>query len=107
MPFNKVTEIGASENILDSSVGLVVKSRTGKKTMATADGDRKVIKAGTLYTNPDDNTDIGVVLEDVDMTDDDARPIAVVKEGRLKKDKVAAAVKTKESDLKAIGIRLV
>lgn len=107
MPYNTVNSYGESENILESTVGLVTKTRQATKSMASDEDGRKVIKAGTLYTNPDDSADIGVVFQDCDITDDPKRPISVVVSGRLKKDKVAAGVKTKESDLKAIGIRLI
>lgn len=107
MPFNKATTYGESENILDSAVGLVVKTRQAKQSMAKDVDGRKVIKAGSLYTNPDEGTDIGVVFCDYDLTDDADFPIAVVVEGRLKKDKVAAEVTAKEEDLGKLGIRLV
>lgn len=108
MPFNKVTEYGESESILDSAVGLVVKTRQATQSMATTDDDgRKVLKAGSLYANPDDSSDIGVVFADYDMTDYEACPIAVVVEGRLKKDKLTSEAKAKASELGAIGVRLV
>lgn len=107
MAFNNVTAYGESENILDSSVGLVLKTRQATKAMATDVDGRKVIKAGTLYTNPDDSTDIGVFFADCDMTDYDKYPVSVVVEGRLKKDKVASGVTAKKAELKAIGVRLV
>ena len=108
MPFNKVAEYGESENILDSAVGLVVKTRQATQAMATTGDDgRKVIKAGSLYTNPEDASDIGVVFTDYDMTDYPAYPIAVVVEGRLKKDKLASAAQATATELGAIGVRLV
>lgn len=107
MAYNKVTTYGESENIIESETGLVTKTRQADASMATADGSRKVIKAGTLYTNPDDETDIGIFLEDTDMTDYTAKPVAVVKAGRIKKDKVASAVTAKADDLKAQGLYLV
>lgn len=107
MAYNKVTKYGESGNILDSEVGLVTKTRQATKSMATDVEGRKVIKAGTLYTNPDDNTDIGVFFEDTDMTDYEAKPVAVVVAGRLKKDKMASAVTAKASNLKAQGLYLV
>lgn len=107
MPFNKVTEYSESQNILDSAVGLVTKTRQATQSMASTVDGRKLIKAGDLYTNPDDSTDIGVVFQDYDMTDYSTYPIAVVVEGRLKKDMVSSATKAKTADLKAIGVRLV
>lgn len=107
MAYNKVTTYGDSENIIESEKGLITKTRQANASMATADGDRKVIKAGTLYTNPDDATDIGIFFEDTDMTDYASKPVAVVVAGRVKKDKVAAAVTAKADDLKAQGLYLV
>lgn len=107
MAFNKVTKYGESENILDSAVGLVTKTRQVTRSMAKTVNDRKIIKSGSLFTNPDDETDIGVVYGDYDMTDYAEYPISVIVEGRLKKDKVASEVTAKEDDLLAKGIRLV
>lgn len=107
MAYNKVTTYGESENIIESETGLVTKTRQATVSMATADGTRKVIKAGTLYTNPDDSTDIGVFLEDTDMTDYASKPVAVVVAGRIKKDKVASEVTAKKDDLKTQGLYLV
>lgn len=47
MAFNKATRYGESENILDSEVGLVVRTHTATKAMAK---DEKNLKAGTLFT---------------------------------------------------------
>lgn len=47
MAFNKATRYGESENILDSEVGLVVRTHTATKAMAK---DKKNLKAGTLFT---------------------------------------------------------
>ena len=108
MPFDNAAVYCESENILDSAVGLVVKTRQATQAMATTGDDgRKVIKAGSLYTNPEDASDIGVVFTDYDMTDYPAYPIAVVVEGRLKKDKLASAAQAKATELGAIGVRLV
>ena len=107
MAYNKVTTYGDSENIVESEKGLITKTRQANASMATADVDRKVIKAGTLYTNPDDATDIGIFFEDTDMTDYASKPVSVVVAGRIKKDKVAAAVTAKADDFKTQGLYLV
>jgi hypothetical protein len=107
MPFNKATTYGESLNILESEVGLITRTRTATNDMGTVVGTRKIIQAGALYTNPDDASDIGVVLSDYDVTDYDALPIAVVVEGRLYADKVSAAAKAKKAELAAIGVKLV
>lgn len=107
MAFNKVTRYGESETILDSEVGLVPKTREATQSMAADIDGRKVIKAGTLYTNPDDATEIGVFMIDYDMTDYEKYPVAIVMQGRLKADKVADAVTKKKTELAARGLYLV
>ena len=104
---NKVKTYGHTMNILDSEVGLVTKTRTATQSMAADVDGRKIIKAGTLYTNPDNANDIGVFFEDYDMTDDAARPVSVVFAGRLRKDRLAAEVAAKEAELKGIGLYLI
>lgn len=104
---NKVKTYGHTMNILDSEVGLVTKTRTAVQSMAADIDGRKIIKAGSLYTNPDDATDMGVFFEDYDMTEDEARPVSVVYAGRLRKDRVAAEVSAKEADLKSFGLYLI
>lgn len=64
-------------------------------------------RLGASTPTPDDSSDIGVVFTDYDMTDYPAYPIAVVVEGRLKKDKLTSAAQAKASELGAIGVRLV
>ncbi len=107
MPFNKTTVFAPSPNILESEVGLVRKTRQATQSMATAEGSRKILRAGALFTNPDDSTDIGVVFEDYDMTDYEKFPISVVVEGRLKKENVSEEAKAKEAELKEIGVKLI
>ncbi|RVU97056.1 hypothetical protein EII22_08975 [Coriobacteriales bacterium OH1046] len=107
MAFNKVTGYGESENIVESEIGLVVKTRQAAKSMASDEDGRKVIKAGTLFANPGDPNDIGIFLADTDMTDYDKLPVAVIVAGRVKKDKVASTVTAKAAELKALGLYLV
>lgn len=104
---NKTIGIGASENILDSEVGLVLKTKQAEKSMGKPDGVRTTIKAGTLWTNPDEPTDIGIVFEDFDITDNDKMPISVMVQGRAKADKVAAEAKAKKEDFSKQGLYLV
>ncbi len=107
MPYNKLTSYGETPNILESEVGLVVKTRTAKNSMAATVGDRKIIKAGTLYTNPDDSNDLGIFLNDYDMTDYTERPVAIVVQGRIRADRVGSDVTAKKTNLDALGIKLV
>ena len=107
MPYNVTETFGMNENILDSEVGLVTKTRYATKSMATDVDGRKVIKAGSLYTNPDVSTEFGVFLEDHDMTDYDNKPVAIVFQGRLKADKCASTVTAKKDDFAKTGLYLV
>ena len=107
MPYNFTESFGTNENILDSEVGLVLKTREATNTMGTTVDGRKVIKAGSLYTNPNESGEYGVVFEDVDITDYAEKPIAVIFQGRVKADKVASEVTAKKTDFAANGLYLV
>lgn len=100
MAFNKKTSYGESLNILESEVGLVLKTREATAEMAT-DG---VIKAGTLFTGTEE---IGVVAQDYNMNGYEKYPISVVFQGRLKADRVAEEVTAKAADFKAQGLYLI
>lgn len=107
MAFDKMTTYCESPNILESEVGLVTKTREATKAMAKDEDGRKVIRAGALFTNPDDADDIGVVFDDYDMTDYERYPISVVVEGRLRADRVSAEAAAKKAELAAIGVKLI
>ena len=107
MPFNTTRGFAGSENILDSEVGLVTKTRQATPDMATQVGAHKLLRSGALFTNPDDETDIGVVFGDYDLTDYEKFPISVVVEGRQKTDKVSAEAKAKKADFAGRGLYLV
>lgn len=104
MAFNKAFAYGESESILDSEVGIVAKTRTATQAMAKEVDGRKIIKAGTLFTG---TSELGVFLEDYDMTDTDKCPVAIVFQGRLKAEKVSDEAKAKKADLAAAGLYLV
>ncbi len=107
--FNHVVSPYKSENILDSEVGLVAKTRTATQSNAETVGTRKIVKAGTLWSVTENDTVIerGVVLEDYDITHDTAYPISVVFQGRVRADRVAAAVTSAKTELAAQGLYLV
>lgn len=48
MAFNKTEKYGSSENILESEIGLVIKTRQAGQDLADA---AKVLKAGTLFSD--------------------------------------------------------
>lgn len=108
MSFNQVTTFPHTYNILDSEVGLVLKThQAGAKDVTEANSEgRKILKAGTLYTDSETSV-IGVVFEDYDLTDYEAFPISVVEAGRLKKDRVASEVTAKKEDFIKQGLYLV
>ena len=110
MAFNKTAHYGDSLGILESEVGLVRRTATAKQSAAEADGDRKVIKAGSLFDDTAEGGSgiLGVVFQDYDMTDyPQGYPISVVVQGRLKADRVAAEVTAKKEDLAAQGLHLI
>lgn len=110
MAFNKVDHYGSSLNILESQVGLVLKTATGTQGAASDIDGRKVIQAGALF---DDSAEggsgiVGVVLQDYDMTDyPEGYPISVAVQGRLRAGRVSDEVAAKKDDLAAQGLYLV
>lgn len=104
MALHKATAYGQSPNIIESEVGLVVRTKTGTQSMAKDSDGRKVIREGALWNS---GTEYGVVLGDYDMTDDTARPIAVIVEGRLVKANVSAEAQGKATELASAGIKLI
>jgi hypothetical protein len=54
MAYNKVTQYGDSENILESEIGLVTKTVQAEQSMASTVDNRKVIKAGALFNDTAD-----------------------------------------------------
>ena len=88
MAFTMKTEkFYSSNNILSSEVGLVLKTRQLTQEMAIEEDGRKIIKAGVVFP-ANDTTAEGVVFEDVDMTDDTARPGSVIIAGRVIEDRL-------------------
>ena len=100
MAFMKIKQYESTPNILESEVGLVLKTYTADQTV----NDRKIIKAGSVY--PTNATGAkGLVFEDVDMTDDEKRPISVIVAGRVLEDRLPATVDTTaKTELQALGI---
>lgn len=104
MAFMKTEQFESTPNILESEVGLVLKTYTAEQTNAEAVGTKKIIKAGSVY--PKNATDaIGIVFEDVDMTDDAKRPISVIVAGRVLEKRLPAVVDTTaKTELEKAGI---
>lgn len=91
MAFMKTEKLYASNNILASEVGLVLKTKEGAQAMATKEEGHLIIKAGTVFP-ANDGTAEGLVFEDVDITDDKKRPISVIIAGRVIEDRLPVEV---------------
>lgn len=102
-----VDSLGIQKNFIESAEGLVVKTMQGLQTNATTVGDKKVIKAGSVY--PTNATGAkGIVLDDVDMTYDAKKPVAVIVAGRVYENRLAVTVNsTAKSELQAAGIHFI
>lgn len=87
MAFMKTEKFYSSNNILASEIGLVQKTREGTQSMATEEEGHLIIKAGTVFP-ANDATAEGVVFEDVDITNDEKRPISVIVAGRVIEDRL-------------------
>ena len=104
MAFMKTEQYESTPNILESEVGLVLKTYTADQTNAETVGNKKIIKAGSVYP-PNATGAIGIVFEDVDMTDDAKRPISVIVAGRVLEKRLPVTVDTTaKTELEKAGI---
>ena len=88
------TKAEVRPNFLESEVGLVLKTREIPASMGVQDGKYKIVKAGTPF--PSDNSNaVGLVFEDIDVTDGNM-PGSVMVAGRVLADRLslASAAKT-------------
>ena len=93
MAFNKTEQITSGANILASEVGLVLETFQAEQSMAVADGNKKVLKKGTIVPTNDASAK-GIVFEDVDMTDDAKRPVSIIVAGRVIEANLGVEVNT-------------
>ena len=78
------TKAEVRPNFLESEVGLVLKTREIPASMGVQDGKYKIVKAGTPF--PSDNSNaVGIVFEDIDVTDGNM-PGSVLVAGRVLAD---------------------
>ena len=104
MAFMKTEQYKSTPNILESEVGLVLKTYTAEQTNAEIVGTKKIIKAGSVYPTNETGA-IGIVFEDVDMTDDAKRPISVIVAGRVLEKRLPVTVdETAKTELEKSGI---
>ena len=82
MAYMKTEKYNSGVNILSSEAGLVLKTFQGTQSMATQEGDKKIIKAGKIVPTNDASAK-GIVFEDVDITNDEKKPISVIVAGRV------------------------
>ena len=97
--FYKKTSYAQGANILDSEVGLVLKTYQATNSMAT----NGVIKKGTVLPS-NDGYAVGICFEDVDMSNDTKRPISIIAAGRIIESNLPASV---ESSAKAVLTEIV
>ena len=73
---------------------------------ATTVGDRKIVKAGTIYP-ANNNTAIGIVYEDIDVTNGDIAG-SVVTEGIVYEDRLPVTIDSDaKTALEALGFKFV
>lgn len=65
----------------------IARKATKTDSMVVKEGDRFIIKAGTIYPSNDDKA-IGVVLQDYDVTESDAS-MAIVLHGFIRVDRLS------------------
>lgn len=87
------TKAEVRPNFLESEVGLVLKTREIPASMGVQDGKYKIVKAGTPF--PSDNSNaVGLVFEDIDVTDGNM-PGSVMVAGRVLADRLSLATAAK------------
>ena len=91
MAYMKVEQGYTLPNFLESAVGLVQKTEMVTQTMAEIVGNKKLIYGATVFP-ANDTTATGLVFETVDMTDDEKRPISVIKAGRIYSNRLKTAL---------------
>ena len=76
-------------NFLESPVGLVLKTCNVAQSLGVADGDSKIVPAGTIIPSNDGKA-TGILFEAVDVTHGDHEGSAIIA-GRLYKDLLPTA----------------
>lgn len=83
MAFMKIETTETRPNFLGSEIGLIQKTYEIKQAGVTADAaGKKIVKGGTIYP-ANDATAIGIVFEDIDVTEDAVRPGSLIIAGRI------------------------
>lgn len=105
MAFMKIETTKTRPNFLGSEIGLIQKTHEIKQEGVAADETgKKIVKGGTIYP-ANDATAIGIVFEDIDVTEDLVRPGSVIIAGRILKNRLPVAPSEEAlTALKASGI---
>ncbi|MBQ0111761.1 MAG: hypothetical protein KBT03_01405 [Bacteroidales bacterium] len=100
----KIKQYESPVNFLESEVGLITKTMTGEQSNAVDVDNKKILKGGSIYPS-NDSSATGIVFEDVDMTDDESRPISVMVAGRVYENRLSESVASEaKTALEASGI---
>lgn len=105
MAFMKTKQFESTPNFVESEIGLTPKTYTLTQNMATEINGRKIIKAGTVIPSNDAEA-YGLLIQDVDMTDDEKRPEGVYVAGRMLEKRLPQTV-TAEAKTALKGITFV
>ena len=90
MAFMKIETTETRPNFLGSEIGLILKTYEIKQEGVAADAaGKKIVKAGTVYP-ANDATALGIVFEDIDVTEDAVRPGSLIIAGRILKNRLPA-----------------
>ena len=105
MAFMKIETTKTRPNFLGSEIGLIQKTHEIKQEgVAVDEAGKKIVKGGTIYP-ANDATAIGIVFEDIDVTEDLVRPGSVIIAGRILKNRLPVAPSEEAlTALKASGI---
>ena len=83
MAFLKVETTKTRPNFLGSEIGLIQKTYEIKQEGVVAGTDgKKIVQGGTVYP-ANDGTALGIVFEDIDVTEDAVRPGSIIIAGRI------------------------
>ena len=103
MAFMKVETSETRPNFLGSEVGLIKKTYEIKQAGVTANASgRKIVKGGTIYP-ANDATAVGIVFEDIDVTEDAVCPGSIIIAGRILQNRLP--VEPAEEALTALKAR--
>lgn len=91
MAFMKVESTKTRPNFLASEIGLIQKTYDVEQDIAIDEDARKIVKGGTVFP-ANDGTAIGIVFEDIDVTDDAVRPASIIIAGRILKNRLPVEI---------------